>query len=57
MQLHRNQKYLILLLAALLLSVAYWLRAFNKVGIVGGIVFLIIWVAVFWYQSRRSRNL
>jgi hypothetical protein len=56
MQLKNKTKNLILLIVALLLSAAYLFSAFKKVGIAGGVVFLIIWAAVFWYQNR-SKNI
>ena len=56
MRLRRDTKHLILLVVALLLSVAYLFSAFKKAGIAGGVVFLIVWVAVFWYQNRHSKN-
>lgn len=48
MQLRRNKKNLMLLVIALLLSFVYLVTAFEKVGIAGGEVFIIIWAAVFW---------
>ena len=56
MRLSRNKKNSIFLVVALLLSVVYLCSAFKKVGVAGGVIFLIIWVAVFWYQRHRSKN-
>lgn len=53
-QLNSKTTNLILLVAALLLSVAYLFSAFKKVGVAGGVVFLIIWAAVLWYQNRTK---
>jgi hypothetical protein len=55
MQLKRNTKNLILLVMALLLSFAYLVRAFKKVGIAGVVVFLIIWAAVFCIRVITPR--
>jgi hypothetical protein len=56
MQLRGNLKHLVFLVIAVSLSAAYLVSAFKKGGVWSGIVFVLVWVAVFWYQNRRSRK-
>jgi hypothetical protein len=56
MHLRGRLKYLLLFVVSVSLSTAYLVSAFKKAGVWGGALFVFIWVAVFWYQYRRSRR-
>ena len=52
----RSLKRLLIFLTAVVMSAAYLVSAFQKIGTWGVPLFVLIWGAVFWYEYRRSKR-